>query len=59
MYTSVIHCTVYSRDIINIYITTDLIHLIVDLTGALIVAFYNTNPIYIRRIFTPCLMFCS
>ena len=47
MYTSVIHRTVYLRDII---------HLIVDLTGALIVAFYNTNPIYIRRIFTLCLI---
>ena len=56
MYTSVIHRTVYSRDIINIYNALDLIHLIVNLTGALIVAFYNTNPIYIRRIFTPCLI---
>ena len=57
MYTSVLHRTVYSCDIIDIYITSDLIHFIVDLTGALIVAFYNTNPIYIRRIFTPCLIF--
>ena len=56
VYTSVIHRTVYSRDIINIYNTSDLIHLIVDLTGALIVTFYNTNPIYIRRIFTPYLI---
>lgn len=57
VYTSVIHRTVYSRDITNIYIyTSDLIHLIVDLTGALIVAFCNTDPIYIRRIFTPYLI---
>jgi hypothetical protein len=56
VYTSVIHRIVYSRDIINIYNTSDLIHLIVNLTGALIVSFYNTNPIYIRRIFTPYLI---
>ena len=47
VYTSVIHCIVYSRDII---------HLIVSLTGALIVAFYNTDLIYIERIFTPYLI---
>ena len=56
MYTSVIHRTVYLRDIINIYNALDLIYLIVDLTGTLIIAFYNTNPIYIRRIFTPYLI---
>ena len=56
MYTSVIHRTVYLRDIINIYNASDLIYLIINLTGALIIAFYNTNPIYIRRIFTPRLI---
>jgi hypothetical protein len=56
VYTSVIHRIVYLRNIINIYNALDLIYLIVDLTGALIVTFYNTNPIYIRRIFTPYLI---
>ena len=56
VYTSVIHRIVYSRDIINIYNTLNLIHLIINLTGALIIAFYNTNLIYIRRIFTPYLI---
>jgi hypothetical protein len=56
VYTSVIYRIVYLCDIINIYNTLDLIYLIVNLTSALIVTFYNTNLIYIRRIFTPYLI---
>ena len=56
VYTSVIYYIVYLCDIINIYNTLNLIYFIVNLTGTLIITFYNTNSIYIRRIFTPYLI---